>query len=218
MKHLVILFILSTFVSCSMFSSKQAQDYEILTGEVNPETLSTEEIKSELIQKETMAVRSFEIKVYPLIDSYIKRADIEKELLNDLPSTTEKTCFMTEIRIDSHNKKSADFKSWKAEAINHESEFIHMEWTPVSSELTPVEKNIGGYTGEERRYTNKGVLCAVDKITMSKFFQVKLSPQVVQWPLKQDITFTWNIPQKKVVDGKVVKVKRKKKVQKYKGW
>jgi len=212
--------ILSIFLltSCGMFQKKEPQNFEILTGEVNPDQLSPEEIKNELVQKDTMVMRSYEIKVTPLIDSYVKRADLEKQLLSEIPSTKNKTCFMAEFRIDSHNKKTADLSTWKAEAINHEDEMIHMEWTPLSAERQPEIKTISGYAGKDQRLLNKGILCAVDVMTMNKFFQVKLSPQVVQWPLKEDIVFTWNVPEAKVVDGKVIKTKRKKKIQRYKGW
>lgn len=217
MKLSLIAFLL-VLTSCGMFTKQKPQNFEILTGEVNPDQLSPEEIKSELMQKDTMAMRSYEIKIYPLIDSYLKRAEIEQDLLKDLPKTQERTCFITEMRVDSHNKKTADFKTWKAEAINHEDEFIHMEWTPLTAEKEPVVKQIPGYAGKDQRLLNKGVLCAVDKLTTNKYFQVRLSPQVVQWPLKEDITFTWNVPETKTVDGKVIKTKRKKKIQRYKGW
>ena len=213
-----LILILILVSSCGIFTKQSPQNFEILTGEVNPDDISPEEIKSELIQQNTMAMRSYEVKIFPLIDSYLKRAEIEKDLLKNLPKTTERTCFVTEMRIDSHNKKTAYFKNWKAEAINHEDEFIHMEWTAVTKERIPVVKQISGYTGKDQRLLNKGILCAVDRLTMNKYFKVKLSPQLVQWPLKEDIAFVWNVPETKIIDGKSVKIKRKKKVQRYKGW
>lgn len=218
MSKLLLILCLSVLSSCASFEKQEPKNYEILTGEVNADQLSPEQIKSELTQKDTMVMRSYEIKVYPLIDSYLKRAQLEKDLLAEIPSTDEKTCFMAEFRIDSHNKKTADLSTWKAEAINYEDDLIHMEWTPLSASKRPEVKEIPGYAGKDIRLTNRGVLCAVDKMTLNKFFQVKLSPQVVQWPLKDDITFTWNVPELKTVDGKIVKEKRKKEVERYKGW
>ncbi len=218
MNKLLLILCLSITSSCAMFEKQEVKNYEILTGEVNPDQLSPDQIKSELQQKDTMAMRSYEIKIYPLIDSYIKRAEIEKDLLKEVPSTEDKTCFMAEFRIDSHNQKTAELSTWKAEAINHEDDLIHMEWTPVSEAKKPNVQVIPGYAGKDIRLTNRGILCAVDKMTLNKFFQVKLSPQVVQWPLKEDITFTWNVPETKVIDGKVEKTKRKKKIDRYKGW
>ena len=202
MFKLVSIICLSLLASCAMFQKEEPKNYEILTGDINPDTLTPEQIKKELTLKDTMAVRSYEIKVMPLIDSYIKRAEIGEDLLKELPSTEDKTCFLAEVKIDTHNPKTADFKSWKAEAINYEDDLIDMQWTPVSMERVPVEKVTGGYTGSERRFSNKGILCAVDKMTLNKFFQVKLSPQIVQWPLKSDVVFTWNVPEKKMVNGK----------------
>lgn len=204
--------------SCSFFQSVPEKDFELLSGTANGKNLSKKQIENNLIIKESLAMNTFKVNVFPLIPLYIEKFKGSDLLLKNVPETKDRTCFIAEITSDSSDPKAADFKTWKAEALDFEDDIIHMEWTAETLKQEPTTTLIPSYHGPKSRFHNRGILCAVDKIETSRYFQVKLSPAIVQWPLKGDIHFNWRVPYKSVENGVEVTKRKKKKIQSYKGW
>ena len=207
-----IIFITCLFIlsSCSFYQSKPQRNYELLSGTIEAKNLSKKEIEKNLQIHRSLALNTFQVKVMPLIQIYIERFKGIDKILQNIPNTTDKTCFITEINSDSSHPLAADFNTWKAEILDAEDDYIHMEWTKDSLALRPSFSTIPSYHGPKKRYHNRGILCAVDKIVTSRYFQLKLSPKHVQWPLKDDMLFDWRVPYKVIENGLEI-TKRKKK-------
>jgi hypothetical protein len=217
-KLISLLLFLSHFTSCSFLQSVPEKNFEILSGDKKSINLSKKEIENELSIEQTLAMNTFRVKVFPLVSDYIERFSKDDLLLENLPKSNDKTCFITEIISDSSNPKAVEFNTWKAEALDDNDDFIHMEWTGKTLTQVATTKTVPSYHGPKKRFYNRGVLCAVDKLETSRYFQVKLSPKLVQWPLKGDIRFDWRVPYKTHENGVEVIKRKKKRIQAYKGW
>jgi hypothetical protein len=215
---LSVFFIIFISSSCSFFQSVTEKNFELLSGLSNGASLSKKQIEDNLTIKETLAMNTFKVNLFPLIPVYLEKFRSSDLLLKNIPDTQDKTCFIAEITSDSSNPKTTDFNTWKAEALDFENDFIHMEWTAETLKQKATTTVIASYHGAKKRYHNRGILCAVDTIETTRYFQVKLSPAIVQWPLKDDIRFNWRVPYKTVVNGVEVIKRKKKKIQSYKGW
>ena len=218
LKVIIFFILVPIFVSCSLLKSTPKKDFELLSGETTIENMTKNQIENELSIYESLAMNTFKVKIYPVIPAYIEKFKKVDQLLSKIPDTKDKTCFIAEITSDSYNPKAIDFKTWKAEGLDHQDDLIQMDWTKESLTSTPTSSTIPSYHGTMKRYFNRGVLCAVDKIETARYFQVKLSPQIVQWPLKGDLKFDWRVPHKTIENGEVVIKRRKKKIDQYKGW
>lgn len=216
---LSILTMTLTFSSCSsLLKSQPERDFELLSGEEKIGKRTKKQVEGELTVYESLAMNTFKVNLFPIIPEYLEKFKEVDELLKDVPNPEEKTCFVVDVQSDSYNPKASQFETWKAEALDHQDDFIHMEWVESSLQKEPKTTTIPSYHGPRKRFHNRGVLCAVDTIETARYFQVKLSPEVVQWPLKGDMKFDWRVPYKTIENGEVVIKRKKKKIQRYKGW
>ncbi len=216
------LVILSGFISislsCSFLKTVPARNFELLSGESTGTHLSKVEIENQLGLVEKLAFNDFEVKIFPLISTYIQRFKSKDELLVDLPLARDQTCFFVEMTSHSSNKKSSYFNSWKGKALNFKNDSFDMAWTSKSLESVPSFSMVPSFHGPKKKFYNRGVLCASGKLDMTQYFQVKLAPQIMQWPLKADAYFKWRVAKKIIENGEVKYIRRKKKIIRYRGW
>ena len=230
MKHILVLIQMIIVISCSQTQPRQNADY--FSGENLLETVTAKEIREYLTQKGSLGVAGYNATVYPITKLYIRKKEqtfgqknnlsketINNNIINKLKKySMNKFCFNFKISTTVDNEEHVNFKSWTA--ILHDSKGIEhkIEWAPETLTNNPLPKEIPSYYGKKNSWSNEGYGCT-DIFTYNDGLKIKLTPTLVQWPLKDSMNIDWEFAEYKIVEGKKIQIINKKKnSQPYRNW
>lgn len=235
MKTIQFTLLLSSVVlisSCAFFSpAPEDQTYRYLTGEGLSEA-KPKEFEKALSRERNMAGGNYLVKAYPFTEAYLvakarEQANLrglnaieEQKVLDALREkyTADKTCFHFNYEVLLHDKSSR-LEHWKLNLIDDKDQEYPLEWNSDDLKRSPIMTRKIRSGDKLEQWLGDGVACTYAKPSLNKGFGLKITPNFVQFPFDKTAKLFWEFPEIKIVEGKEVKVEKKKRSYKsYRGW
>jgi len=228
----IIFTILPLLSSCALFSPNEPDEtYRYLTGQglENPKTV---DIKNALMRDLSMAGGNYSLKAYPYTRTLVEAMSREKADLLGLPPKhieryakqmekdfiDDKVCFYFEYEVLRFEKASR-LENFKLALLDKEDQSYPLQF---------IEEDLGKQPGLSKvlrsgdrlpKWFGSGIACTKANPSLNKGFGLKVEPTFVQFPFDKMASMYWEFPEIKIVDGKEVKIHKKKKNYKsYRGW
>lgn len=236
MRTLNLLLCLILLTSCSVFQKREIDYSESFITGLGTEKLTSEAIKKNLLRSISMAGGSYQISSFPISTAYLNsysreqaevkglskrnstrlKKNLEKRFLN------RKACIETQITVKEFEKVNK-LSEWDITLIDSNNIAYKLEWlteSPSSSQVPPtVTTTRHSYHGKEKMWSLQGQACAVAEVEMKKGFKIIFKPSFVQWPFSDKIEEEWSFNYTQIVQGKkVLKKKKERKKEGYRGW
>ncbi len=218
--------------SCAFFGPKpEDRTLEFITGK-GVEKATPSEFEKVLTRSSSMSGGNYIVSAFPYTDSYLKAVARhqrqhrgltpleEKQVLEKLQKqyTENKTCFQFRYEVLRYDQSSR-LENWKLSLINSKDEEFPLTWQEEDLERPPVMTRVMRSGDRLEQWLGDGVACTFAKTKLNSGFGLKVRPNYVQFPFDSIAKIYWEFPEIKVVDGKEVKVEKKKKSYKaYRGW
>ncbi|MFT6068380.1 MAG: hypothetical protein ACJAT2_000147 [Bacteriovoracaceae bacterium] len=222
--------------SCSTFKKDEIDYSESYITGVGTESISSEDIRINLTRKTTMAGGNYSISAYPISRAYINahakelsagksltkseankvKRQLDEKYLND------KACIDINLTIKEFQRVN-NLENWRVTLFDSSNRAYSLKWLkepPLEIALPrPISSHRSTYHGKETMWFLAGQACADANIEMKKGFKLVFKPSFVQWPFEGDQRLTWSFNYSEIIDGKkVLKLKKKRKVEGYRGW
>lgn len=218
--------------SCAFFSpAPEDQTFRYLTGQ-GLKSPTPKEFEKALSREREMAGGNYFVKAYPFTEAYLKakareQAEIrglnalqEQKVLDNMREkfTKDKTCFHFNYEVLLH-QASSRLEHWKLNLIDETDQEYPLEWKKEDLNRSPVLTRKIRSGDRLEQWLGDGVACTYARPKLNKGFGLKIRPNYVQFPFDKTAELFWEFPEIKVVDGKEVKVEKKKRSYKsYRGW
>jgi hypothetical protein len=237
MKLLLSFSLILSLSSCSTFKGGDSIDYSesYVTGQ-GTEFISSEVIRKNLLREKTMAGGNYDLKVFPITKAYINSFRKEfaagrnfttsqtKRLFKSLNEKyiTSKACMDVNITIKEFEKVNK-LENWKLTLIDSKNIVYSLRWLPEAPSNISLPMAIGSqrntYHGKETMWFLAGRACASADLELRKGFKLVFRPSFVQWPFEDEQKIAWSFNYTEIIDGKkVLKKKKEKKKEGYRGW
>lgn len=221
MKNYLILIFLSIISSCSVLSTKKNENYKYIV-ESKLRSTNVEEVEKALTQKSTMGGGNYIISVIPLTRSLLvtKAQEVslktgldENEVLNEYLDkfSLNKTCFEVKYTIV-ETPKVKDLTKWKFNFIDQNEISHDLDFVTQSSSI---RSSVGRGFRKVPQWLGAAHVCSSRKLILNYGFDFKIKVNFVAWPFSDELILTWI-----VIDPneEEVTTRKKKKIQKYRGW
>ncbi len=236
MKNIFSICLILSLSSCSTLKQDEVDYSESYITGVGTESLSSEDIRVNLTRKKTMAGGNYALSAYPIsrayLDAHAKELSAGRSLTASQAKRFEKklnekymnnkVCVDINITIKEFERVN-NLKNWRVTLLDSGNRAYTLKWLtepPLDIALpAPISSQRFTYHGKETMWFLAGQACADAIIEMKKGFKLVFKPSFVQWPFEADEKLSWSFNYTEIVDGKkILKMKKKKKVEGYRGW
>lgn len=236
MKNILLLCLIVSYSSCSTFKESPIDYSESYITGVGAEEIPSEPIRKNLTRKITMAGGNYGIKIFPISKAYINSYARELSAGRNFTSSqvknlseklnnkfiNNKACMDINITVKEFEKVNK-LENWRVTLIDSKNMAYSLKWLAEPPSNISLPRAIGSqrntYHGKETMWFLAGQACAIADLELRKGFKLILKPSFVQWPFNKKVQMEWTFNYIEIVDGKkVMKKKKEKKKQGYRGW
>ena len=216
--------------SCSLFQYVE-KDSSPKYVQKNDLSYSSHHIKKQLKRKTTMAGGQYEISLWPYTYSYITSLTREISSLRSLQSSESqklfdrleknllknKTCFQFNYNVERFEEVK-NIESWEL-VLNLQDTKLELKWKNDEIEK-PLKSHVVRSQGELPTWSQRAIGCVDQSLELEKGFSVVVRPKFVQWPFSSSTELEWIFDE--IITNekgkKVIKKKKKKTYQNYRGY
>ena len=223
MKILIITLLIS---SCSLLSSKNmTPSPHLVTSGEDIQSLSSTEMRDQLIKTETMGGGIYSIEAMPLTKPYLEKkwkevaetkALTSKQYQNGIQKNItqyilNKTCVQFNYSV-TRFEDNKNLKNWKI-AIELKEELFPLEWiNPNDQQNTFVSEQLTA-THADKRWHNSAIACVPVSLDLWRGFSLKVKTAFVPWPFSEETSIDWIFEALTKEDEAAVEELKKKKYQ-----
>lgn len=229
---ILIASLIQFLTGCAYFTpAPDDQTFQYITGK-NVDNATPNQFEKALTRSRSMAGGNYIVKAFPYTDSYLKAivrhqsrqrgltAMEENKVLKKLEAeyTKDKTCFQFRYEVLRYDQSSR-LENWKLSLLDSKDEEYPLTWQEADLERAPIMTRVLRSGDKLEQWLGDGVACTYAKVKLNSGFGLKVQPNYVQFPFDSVAKIYWEFPEIKIIDGKEVKVEKKKKSYKaYRGW